>query len=291
MHSVLKKRTVPYERMEDATHLNLSVVVRISMWNTRKVVWSHDLVQFYRQKDGAVVDAIPLSEVELVQEMNDDALSVQTESERKSETSKKKYHTFQIKTVFDGYNSGRSYYLRTKPDAESSRIVPHLRDSSEAARKRAVVLSRFKQAQKAVRLFHDSIFFQIAVCLLIVTVRRARIKPAQTGKPFCVHDVAPLSHVCFGGPRPRPALALVTFPRAPELRHQRCAGAVHGHDQAGALLGDARHRTGVGFRSVAITVLSVLAFNASRTTALSCSRRAARLPFFRARIEQRAGST
>jgi ferredoxin len=43
--------------MEDATHLNLSVVVRISMWSTRKVVWSHDLVQFYRQKDGAVVDA------------------------------------------------------------------------------------------------------------------------------------------------------------------------------------------------------------------------------------------
>ena len=135
---------------------------RTRTWCIRNIAWSHDLAQFCREKDGPVVDAIPLSEVELVQEMNDDSLSLQSESKGHAENVKN-YSTFQIKTVPDGYNSGRTYYLRTMPDPAPSRIIQKLREGTNAARKRAVVMSRFKQAQKFVRQFHDSTFFQVSV--------------------------------------------------------------------------------------------------------------------------------
>jgi hypothetical protein len=99
--------------------------------------------------------------------MNNDSLALQTDGLTEPA---KNYNTFQIKTVPDGYNSGRSYYLRTKQDPASSRIIQHLCDITKTARKRAVALSRFNQAQNLVRRFHDSTIFQLAVSLLIITV-------------------------------------------------------------------------------------------------------------------------
>ena len=142
-------------------------------WCERRIVWNRELTQFSRIDDGKVVDAIPMAEIDIVQEMNYGTLSIQSEegSNQSNELPKPKlFNTFQIKTVPNGYNSGRSYYLRTKPDDNCPKIIQLLLDVANAARQKALALSRFKRAQKAVRIVHDSVYFQVFVCLLIFAV-------------------------------------------------------------------------------------------------------------------------
>ena len=81
-------------------------------------------------------------------------------------------NTFQIKTKIDGYNSGRIYYLRSSGDNESlcSNLVGKLVRTAEAARKRKVVLSRFKRIQTFSKKIHQTFAFQSAVALLICVV-------------------------------------------------------------------------------------------------------------------------
>jgi hypothetical protein len=81
-----------------------------------------------------------------------------------------KTQTLQIRTISDGYNSGRTYYLRvTATDAQID-IVAILNQMSKFARKRANVKNRLDRAQTRVRKIHDSMWFQTASALLILTV-------------------------------------------------------------------------------------------------------------------------
>jgi hypothetical protein len=130
-----------------------------------------------------VMDAIPMSEIEMVMCMQDTRAikKIQSDMSEYSKTesvsrSKNDEHpqnnVLQIKTLADGYNSGRIYYLRVTSDDEKicSEIVAKLRDSSQAARKRQVVLSRFKRIQRRARAIHDSASFQSCVAILICVV-------------------------------------------------------------------------------------------------------------------------
>ena len=115
-----------------------------------------------------------MAEIDIVQEMNYETLTMKSEEEecdQENEPSKSKtFNTFQIKTIHNGYNSGRSYYLRTKPDHQCLKIVNLLLEVVNAAKQKALALSRFKWAQKIVRGFHDSVYFQVFVCFLIFAV-------------------------------------------------------------------------------------------------------------------------
>jgi hypothetical protein len=79
--------------------------------------------------------------------------------------------TLQIQTIPDGYNSGRTYYLRAALSDEHAHILKTLKKTADTARKRAEVKSQFVKAQSAVRTIHDSMLFQTASGILILAVR------------------------------------------------------------------------------------------------------------------------
>ncbi len=148
------------------------------------MVWSRDLIQFARISDDKeeVVDAIPMSEIEMVVSMHEGRTIGTMESgtgasskqltDLSSSGGEVHKRILQIKTTADGYNSGRIYYLQVINNDPNlcNEIIGKLRESSQAARKRQVALSRFKRVQRRAREIHDSAGFQSCVAILICVV-------------------------------------------------------------------------------------------------------------------------
>ena len=85
-------------------------------------------------------------------------------------TVKGQVNTFQIKTIPDGYNSGRTYYLRAQSESTCRKITAALNKLCTAARERANVKSQFEKVQLRVRSIYCSNLFQIFTALLIIMV-------------------------------------------------------------------------------------------------------------------------
>jgi hypothetical protein len=78
--------------------------------------------------------------------------------------------TLQIRTIPDGYNSGRVYYLRANTTACCRKIMTDLTKAVNVARKRAEVKTRFEKAQHTARKLHDSLAFQALSAIFITLV-------------------------------------------------------------------------------------------------------------------------
>ena len=84
-------------------------------------------------------------------------------------------NTLQIQTVPDGFNSGRTYYLRATNETECREIVRELTLLSIKARNFAESRSRWLRYQQKVYFFYHSLPFQTFICLSILTVSRSSI--------------------------------------------------------------------------------------------------------------------
>ena len=78
---------------------------------------------------------------------------------------------FQIETQRDGYNLGRTYYLRAPTESLCKKIVEDLQYLAQKAKKRAELKSRVLKIQRKVRIVYWSFPFQCFVGLLIMMVR------------------------------------------------------------------------------------------------------------------------
>jgi hypothetical protein len=78
--------------------------------------------------------------------------------------------SFQIRTLTDGFNSGRTYYLHSNSAKECEEIVRNLRNLVDLARKRAENDSKFRESQKWMRSIYDSYVFQFCSSTLIILV-------------------------------------------------------------------------------------------------------------------------
>ncbi len=116
--------------------------------------------------DGRVIDAIPLSEVDQVcctDTSNDswlDAAHKKPEHERKSASFRqcssiksgdpnkiKFWHSFQIRTAIDGYNSGRTYHLQASSAEQCAELTGRLAAAATAAKKAKEAKTRFEKSQ------------------------------------------------------------------------------------------------------------------------------------------------
>jgi hypothetical protein len=75
-----------------------------------------------------------------------------------------------IRTVPEGYNSGRTYYLKAPSEGACDLIIRSLSKACKAAAKRLLEQTRFQRTQKRVLTFYFSAGFQSASCLLILLV-------------------------------------------------------------------------------------------------------------------------
>jgi hypothetical protein len=114
-------------------------------------------------REDAVIDQIPLAEVQLVREMD----NVNGEDKEATQS-----NDLMIETHPDGYNSGRTYYLQAESRASCKDLVRILSRHCTAAHERAHARSAFAQAQRQVEKVYRSAFFQGFFAVLIIAVSR-----------------------------------------------------------------------------------------------------------------------
>jgi hypothetical protein len=155
------------------------------------------------------VDSIPLCEIEAVMEMNDESIQNNKTSFSTSLNPIKPIHShskadlaeipdmctkdedhlsggkkflvqpqlsniLQIKTILDGYNSGKTYYLSTRnnsnPELDRQLIVSQLSAKVKISRRKAEAKSRFQKSQEKVQVVQGSLTFQIIMAVFIMVV-------------------------------------------------------------------------------------------------------------------------
>ena len=78
----------------------------------------------------------------------------------------------EIKTLPDGYNSGRTYYLSTHSQHTLDELIQCLSHKAQAARAQAETRTAFQRLQLRVRRRYESPLFQGLMAVLIAAVRR-----------------------------------------------------------------------------------------------------------------------
>jgi hypothetical protein len=78
--------------------------------------------------------------------------------------------SFQILTKPEGYNSGRSYYLKADSTRACKELVDNLQRLVSIAKARAESITRFQRSQQIARRVYESTPFQIGSSLLIILV-------------------------------------------------------------------------------------------------------------------------
>ena len=98
-------------------------------------------------------------------------------------------NSFKIRTLIDGYNSGRTYYLKASNDEQCANIVKQLSQSAKAAKKAKEAKTRFERSQERVRDVYHSAPCQSFVACMIVAMR---IFPASILIPCTLGACDPL---------------------------------------------------------------------------------------------------
>ena len=137
-------------------------------------------------EDDRVRDFIPLHEVLKVDIVTDEQTQQSTKDPRLEcgnlavRSQALFFHSFQIETLQDGYNSGRNYRIRTESNEQCASVVATLNAAAKKARKAAVTASRFEKSQKTLLKIYNSFLFQsLSAGLILAVTRRA----ARTIRP------------------------------------------------------------------------------------------------------------
>ena len=167
-------------------------------WLRRTIVWTHDTLYFAHGE--IMVDSIPLHEILSIEEMNDDPelpKTLQSQSmisfaassldrnnsghgkhKNPSDCESKKEALIghrqciiQLKTVPEGFNLGRIYYLKANLDTPDRLIITHLSEARTKAKTKQERKTRFQTSQDMVRTVQESFVFQVLVAVLILLVR------------------------------------------------------------------------------------------------------------------------
>ncbi len=138
-------------------------------WQLRRFVYTRDMIAFSQIGHDQVLDKIPLHEiiaVELVpRPVNDAAVTGLASLETAVDFSR----SFQIRTIPDGYNSGRKYFLQVESDSVCSDLVSTLQDLVRMAVLRSK--SPGQRRQELIKKIYNSNVFQSCAAVLIILAR------------------------------------------------------------------------------------------------------------------------
>jgi hypothetical protein len=173
----------------------MNLTFRCRAWHDRRISATKDAIFFSRvgEKEGEeqVIDAIPLFEIEEIGPGNGENLGGADDgysSQKKSEVDKKGHsaprqstmvadstkvkfrNSFQIRTQLDGYNSGRSYYLKAATAEECAEVMDKLKAMANTAKKLKDAKTRFQESRERIRVVYHSTAVQGVVAAMIVAV-------------------------------------------------------------------------------------------------------------------------
>ena len=184
----------------------MNLTFRCRAWHDRRVSATKDAIFFSRtnEKEGEeqVIDAIPFFEIEEIgpghvenqigaddgrlsqkrSEIDKKGHSAARQSNMVADSTKVKFrNSFQIRTLIDGYNSGRSYYLKAASAEECTEIMNKLKALANTAKKLKEAKTRFQESQERIRVVYHSTAVQGVVAAMIVAV----LVPPQRHGPGC----------------------------------------------------------------------------------------------------------
>jgi predicted RNA-binding protein YlxR (DUF448 family) len=183
-------------------------------WQLRRVIFTKKGISFALTDHDEEIDFIPLEEVASIDEMGDTEDSeadqilvgniarklkpklmsgrnrfsnssassftdIEMNEDNKSAT-RLFVNAFQIATVPDGYNSGRSYYLQADSSQVKQELISQLQELAKSARKKVHETTWLLKLQGRVRTAYVHKSFQSTAALLIIAVRCPHV--------FCTFD-------------------------------------------------------------------------------------------------------
>jgi hypothetical protein len=102
----------------------------------------------------------------------------------------------QIKTIHDGFNSGRVYFLQTKSEELRRTVVRDILNAVENSKVEKASKSHFRSAQAKVERIYSTMQFQIAVAILIIAVRKQNTRSLSPRSPQLFTSTRGLANVC-----------------------------------------------------------------------------------------------
>ena len=149
----------------------------------RRVVWTKKMIYLTFVREDTVFDSIPLAEIASIQQINEPARNesstvslLSTQQPRQSaaksaDSSQTRFqYALQLKTIPDGFNSGRTYNLQAASDEQCRTVCESILRLSRRAREEAAATSSIRRAQARVAAMYESTAFQSGVAVLIIAV-------------------------------------------------------------------------------------------------------------------------
>jgi uncharacterized protein YfcZ (UPF0381/DUF406 family) len=132
------------------------------------MVYTSRMVAFSRQGNDELTDIIPIKEIITVKEI--EVYLSNSFIDREDDAGADDACAFEINTLPDGYNSGRSYKMRAASKKSQGTIIEDLTRLSAREREKSEAKSKFKKSQDKVAAVVNSNFVQRFLALLIITV-------------------------------------------------------------------------------------------------------------------------
>jgi hypothetical protein len=172
--------------LDAVLHFLIFFVHANRLFSPRRICYTGQVLAIAHTGSEAIIDAIPLFEIEEVIDMNLLDVADKTkvrgtthvdeefdkDSQKKcGDTSQVKFrNSVQIRTVHGGYNSGRKYYIQTRSEAECAQMVEELDRLSKSELERFLAKSRFIKAQELVNKYYTTTTCRSIVAFLIIAV-------------------------------------------------------------------------------------------------------------------------
>ena len=148
-------------------------------WQKRRVVVTKEAIVFAFVGQDREIDRIPLNEIDFIKEFSTfDSSTEQQTSFRSRHHSK----TLQIATGPDGFNSGRTYYLRTASQEHFEELLQFWTTLVHRAKSDADKRNHLQRLQKGLFWIYHSPPYQTAMALFIAAVS-ARIRAPARPRP------------------------------------------------------------------------------------------------------------
>ncbi len=139
-------------------------------WRSQRFAVTADVIAFAAVNEQILLDAIPLSEVVGVESLDHKDLEEHQPKNGFEKIIDFRF-SFQIRTLHDGQNAGRKYFLRGESDEQVARLIKELVHLSQVASDKAAARSRWAKAQRVVRNAYNSDPVQGVAAFLIIAVR------------------------------------------------------------------------------------------------------------------------
>ena len=150
-----------------------------SIWQPRRVLLTKECVSFAFVGMEQEIDRIPLIGVDFVK------AHVETAGMQGDDFNgplSQDHFCFQIATNPEGYNSGRTYTLRTSSKGLYHEILPLMDKLLKNARRRARATTLFRKFQWKVRKVYSNNLCQSIIAVIIMGVSRPSLVRAPTGR-------------------------------------------------------------------------------------------------------------